>query len=241
MKIALIQLGDKEYAAENIGCLHLNSLYCEKYGYSHIVESLNFPDIEATYQKPYILLKYMHDFDYVIWADLDSAIINHEIKLEDIINSYSDKDYLIFKDPGNWDFNAGILVFKNCLSNTKLLWQWWNMCPKVPHPEWRKVGGDQELLHQLLESKGPIDSLPAKIMNQHPKNFIAGDFLIHFMGYFSEDVKTHMCFLVGQNKDSEWNGRYLEAFGKIHPTITDRLEGNHLDTIKPEEIVNLML
>ena len=84
----------------------------KKYGYKHIVEDLNFTNIEATYQKPYILLKYIHEFDYVVWVDLDAAIINDEIRLEDIITSYPDKDYLVFEDFGNWDLNAGILVFK---------------------------------------------------------------------------------------------------------------------------------
>lgn len=241
MKIALIQLGDKQYAEENIGCLHLNSLYCEKYGYKHIVEDLNFTNIEATYQKPYILLKYIHEFDYVVWVDLDAAIINDEIKLEDIINSYPDKDYLVFEDFGNWTLNAGILVFKNCLNNTKLLWEWWNKSPKKPHPEWRKVGGDQELLIQVLRSKGPIEALPAKIMNQHPKDFNPGDFLIHFMGYFGPDVQMHMTFLVRQNKGSEWNGKYLEALGKILPCARERSKAKNFDIIEPEEIVNLIL
>jgi len=42
-------------------------------------------------------------FDYVIWMDADTRILNPDISTQDMINVMNDKDIVIFTDPGRLD------------------------------------------------------------------------------------------------------------------------------------------
>jgi hypothetical protein len=67
--------------------------------------------------KLYILLNELktNNYDYVMWLDSDTAIKNHNINLNDILNSY-DSDIIIGQDTPYGIFsgiNAGVFIIKN--------------------------------------------------------------------------------------------------------------------------------
>lgn len=235
-------MSDSDYAEDNMGCIHLVSEYCEKHGYKHIAELPHFPDIAVAYQKPHIILKYLHNFDYVVWFDIDAAFINTSIRIEDIINLYPERDIFYFDDIGSWKLNAGVLIIKNSFKSTDLIWQWWNHCPKRAKPDWRKTAGDQSVLIEVLEKNPTFEKvLPMNMMNSHPLEFKPGDFVVHFMGYYSGDVKYHMDFIASNSAGSEWNGKYIEAFAKIQPDAKTRNLEKKYDVISHEDVIKLML
>lgn len=224
MKIALIQLGDKEHSKDMLGCMHLNSLYCEKHGYDHIAEDRTFTHFNANQQKPYVLIKYIYKYDYIVWVDMDAFFVNHDILIEDIINKNPNKDIYYCDDPGSHQLNSGVLIFKNSRRSMDILWKWWESMPKKQMDgNWRRYGSDQDRLADLLlKEESPFDPWPRKEFNQHPRNFKAGDCLIHFMGYAPFDVKHHIEFIARADKGHEWNAKFLEALGQILPDVSQR-------------------
>ena len=149
MKIAVVQMSTLDYAEALKPCMHFNSIYCEKHGYTHICTTPPLPDLHAGFQKPYALLKQIHRFDYVMWVDIDASFVNPEIKLEDIINSDPDRDVWYADDPGDWILNSGVLIFKNSTKGIDLLWKWWENCNTTE--KWgRDHAGDQMRLTTIL-------------------------------------------------------------------------------------------
>lgn len=247
-------MGTPDYAKELTSCLHFNSVYCEKHGYTHLATLPPLPGIHAGFQKPYVLLRNIHRFDYVMWVDVDASFINHDKKIEDIIDTNSDREVWYCGDPACWHLNSGVLIFKNSINAINLLWEWWGSCPNDPNYEWvRGQDGDQIRLERLLfpgwvPSDGtPCDSfgefaLDPSIMNTYPKNLKAGDFLIHFMGYRMVDIRQHMTFLV-KNKlsDNQYVGKYLETLGGMLPDALDREKSGDSREIKTEDVQKRML
>tara|TARA_B100000941_G_scaffold290814_1_gene275012 strand:- start:1890 stop:2615 length:726 start_codon:yes stop_codon:yes gene_type:complete len=241
MKIAVVQLGDKAFANNMIGCLHMNSLYCEKHGYDHIAEDSAF-EIEPTNQKPYIILRHLYKYDYVMWVDLDACFVNDDIRIEDIIKKDLSKDVYYADDIGSWALNAGVLIWKNSYRGIDLLWKWWDSLPKTLDPKWRLNGGDQTPLINLLQKEeDPFEAWPRKMFNQYPSEFKAGDFLIHLMGYSMYDVKNHMEFLAKKNMGAEWNGRFLEVLGQFLPNVAERNKAQDHTLIDNEDVIKRML
>lgn len=245
MKIAIVQLGDEAFAKNMVGCMHLNSLYCEKHGYDHIAEGVTFTHFNANQQKPYVLIKHIYKYDYIVWVDLDAFFVNHDISIEDIINKNPDKDIYYCDDPGSHELNSGVLIFKNSRRSMDILWEWWATMPKRQMDgNWRKYGSDQDrLIHILLREESPFDAWPRKEFNQYPTDFKAGDFLIHFMGYSAADLKHHIEFIAKKNKGPEWNGRFLEALGQMLPSVSERKINGGYDTsfVDNEDVIKRML
>jgi hypothetical protein len=256
MKIAVIQMSTLDYAEPLKPCMHFNSIYCEKHGYTHICTTPPLPDLHAGFQKPYALLKQIHRFDYVMWVDIDASFVNPEIKLEDIINSDTDRDVWYADDPGDHILNSGVLIFKNSMKGIDLLWKWWEKCNTTE--KWiRGQTGDQMRLTTILypdEGQEELDifnrsKLEERAMNSYPANYRNGDFVIHFMGYDLEDAGPHMGFLVQNYMQSlqdctpenlNYIGKYLETLGGMLPSALDRESGDSRE-IKTEDVQKRML
>lgn len=105
-----------------------------------------------------------------------------------------------------------------------ILWKWWESMPKKQMDgNWRRYGSDQDRLADLLlKEESPFDPWPRKEFNQHPRDFKAGDCLIHFMGYAPFDIKHHIEFIARADKGHEWNAKFLEALGQILPDAAQR-------------------
>lgn len=232
-----------DYAEAFRPCMHFNSLYCEKYGYNHICTTPPLPSVHSGFQKPYRLLQEIHKFDYVMWVDIDASIINHETKIEDIINIDPDRDIWYCDDPGAWRLNSGVLIFKNSIKGIDLLWDWWGKC-NLSKKWGRGSDGDQVRLEEILypDYKKPLDifgktALEERVMNSFPTHYRTGDFLIHFMGYDTKDVGQHMNFLVNSySQNLDYVGKYLELLAKVLPNGSSRVKNKNWLRIAPEDI-----
>ena len=86
--------------------------YCKKYNFDFIEdEEVYNKDKPIPWSKLLLLLKYIDNYDYIIWIDADILIMNHDISFEDIIKKY--EEYDIVCGSNERMINTGILIVKN--------------------------------------------------------------------------------------------------------------------------------
>lgn len=88
--------------------------YAKLFGYDFIFDTEFYPDKEYKpgWNKIQFILKYINNYDYVMWIDDDAGFIkfdNIEEKLKDFIKS--NKSLFICKDLNG--INSGVMIFKN--------------------------------------------------------------------------------------------------------------------------------
>lgn len=123
-------------------CESVNKKYCEAKGYkweSFVVPYLEMlemisPRKHCTWFKVLLILQYLNKQDfpykYIIWIDADAVVINHSIRIEDLISRGKFLDLIIAEDmnPGNI-INAGVMIIK--VSHwSRVLWEEVWKCPK---------------------------------------------------------------------------------------------------------------
>lgn len=240
-KIAIVQMGDPTYLGWFEDCIESTTRYCEKHGYEHILCKKPLDQYYVSYQKPLVLRQAIEDFDYVMWMDADTAIVNDEITIEQKISEH-DRWIYYCDDPSVWGLNSGVLIFKNCSQSIDLLEKWWDL--KRPNKDigWRldipndqgrliSILGDDDLSMYKTEKflADPDDkamvtqeandmvaeqALPADFMNTFPREYNENAFLLHFMGYLPGNVNAHIKYL--QNKYNTINvPRYWHQFKQI--------------------------
>lgn len=117
--------------------------YCEKHSYDFLYETEltenGVYDPTKTelrpipwYKIPFILKILNTDkYDYVVWNDADSQIVNYDKKLEDFITEMnnSNKDVLVARD---WQstLNTGTMFIRNCDYTKSLLQRVWDNTPE---------------------------------------------------------------------------------------------------------------
>jgi hypothetical protein len=111
--------------------------YCEKNGYDFIYETEDTEDgvydgkRDYPWYKIQLLLKVLKnkDYDFVVWNNADSMIINYDKKLESFIDKdLCHKDILVARD-WNSTLNTGTVFVRNCLYSCLLLRMIWENTP----------------------------------------------------------------------------------------------------------------
>jgi hypothetical protein len=106
--------------------------YCEKHGYDFIYETEETPggvydskrDI-PWYKIPLLLKVMQKEYDFVVWNDADSQIVDYDKKLETFISEMEDKDLLVACD---WEsvLNTGTMFIRNSGYSQSLLQAVWD-------------------------------------------------------------------------------------------------------------------
>jgi hypothetical protein len=87
--------------------------YCEKHGYTFIEEESAVDwTRHLAWSKIPLILKHLSSYDFLVWMDADSFVMNDTYKLEDFITRLlGDKD-LMYTTGHNW-VNTGVFFVKN--------------------------------------------------------------------------------------------------------------------------------
>jgi hypothetical protein len=150
--------------------------YCDKHGYTFLsyTESLN-EYCHPSWSKILYLIKHLRDFDWLVWTDADTYIVNSDIKLESFIKD--GKEFIIQCDTeGNYTaINAGVIFVKNSQFCYNLLKIWWEthtmeMCRSLNNDEWEQLGlkyligqkGEkyQDIIDVILDDKTGFNVIP---------------------------------------------------------------------------------
>ena len=252
MKIKIIQMADSPHASKYKGCLNINKKYCQKHGYEFHAQQPAWPTpgvgygssgeaYYTPYQKPYVLLENLHTADYVVWVDIDAVFVNHEKKIEDVINLEPERDIIYFDDPApKTPLNSGVLIVKSNTTGSFILWKWWEACRAMCTKSRGLLNWDQGILIELLTNFIPghkFEPLPKSLMNQHPLDFKSGELLVHWMGYWPESISQHMQFLSHHIDKTDFVGKFIETLSTL---IVKAEHGAPCKTVSVDDVIEKM-
>jgi hypothetical protein len=109
--------------------------YCEKHNYDFYSETEETPNCVydgergVPWYKIKLLLKLLEDhrYEYIVWIDADTQIVNPEIKLESFISEMGSNDIFVSSEQLGGSFlNTGFMFVKNSAYSKTLLNQIWN-------------------------------------------------------------------------------------------------------------------
>jgi len=128
-------------------------------------------------------------YDYIVWMDADTFVMNPEKKLEVFISDLSQgRDILIAQD---WHMiNSGVMFIKNSEWSRKFLDALWDKTEFLNDNNWEQTAIIDMYDKNILDCKNHITVLPMdrqREINAYYCNFKLGDFLIHLAGCFRED------------------------------------------------------
>lgn len=200
MKFAVCSLaiGD-EYKKSVRLCIQSQEEHAVKHGYTRITdESIFVPERDTNWSKIPLLIKYLPDYDYIMWIDGDVLITNMDRKIEEFIQLMDPSKLLLI---GN-DFqglNNGVFVIRNCPLALDFL-----------NDTWKRTDLSRVLFHEqtamadlLMTPKysGCAQIIPHVCINiinaydyrMDPKvHWLPGDFCIHFAGVKDVGIRMHL-------------------------------------------------
>ena len=152
MKIAVLMWYDSKikYYADNF--YKINSIYCQKNNYTLIKSSTRRYNKRNQYQRRNahwerfpLILKYIENYDYVVWIDADAFFYVDSAPLENIINKYN-KEIFLSADCDQRSppaINSGVIILKNT-QQVKNIVEKWAFC--------------EELKYKYLVEQGYLDN-----------------------------------------------------------------------------------
>ena len=162
-------------------------LYCKKYNYTFIEDDSVYDDSRPiAWSKILLILKYLPEYDYIIWIDADILIMNNQITLESFIEKYKEFDIICGSCPRM--ANTGFLFIKNSdFSNQFLKDVFYNVYDPESDPNERYMNWEQGSFINLydknhLESQSKIKVTKYRELNSYWRQYNDGDFTIHGAG-----------------------------------------------------------
>lgn len=147
-------------------------LYCQKHGYDFFDE-----ETDVDYNRPLawskinIIKKHLLDYDYIIWIDGDTFIMNDNIKLEEIISDYTNnKDITVARDISVIEnrvlINTGVMLIKNTEWVMKFLNLIYDQVQFINHSFWEQAAFLNLLENNISDSQNHINVLPFHLQNK---------------------------------------------------------------------------
>jgi|UniRef100_A0A6C0D1M5 hypothetical protein len=192
MKIAVcsLHIGERYKVTTKLG-RDSKIKYCDKHNYDYIEDESVYDNTRPIqWSKILLLIKYLQKYDYLVWIDADTMIMNSDITLESIINTYSNgKDFLACLDNGIV-INTGVFFIKNteyALSILKLIY---TQTDFIYHKYWEQgafIYLHSNNINNLINNTTILSPNMQYIFNCSIYKYKAGYFLIHFLGISNLD------------------------------------------------------
>ena len=197
--------------------------YCDKHGYDFLPNCTNLipftrpkydPELHPSWNTILYLKKYIDRYDWLLWVDADTYVVNSNVKLEDFVdNNYHMVIQCDYEDAAFMErsalpakehraINAGVVFCRNSNPLKDLLDQWWDTrlredCHSAENGQWEQLG-----LKQLIGEKGEKEPNVVKTILDHTTGFnvvpeIADEntFMIHARKFHRDfTMVKHMFF-----------------------------------------------
>lgn len=212
--------------------LQNKNIYCEKHGYTLIEdESVYNKDKPIPWSKLILLLKYLSDYDYLVWIDADIYIMNNEIKIENLIEKYNNVDIICGSD---WRMpNTGVLIIKNTEFSKEFLQKVYdneydpNSDPNERYLNWEQGSFINLLDKNSLNCKEKIQVTDPVEMNSYWFNYFPGHFVLHFAGVRHQLLeyllRDHCPDRMDIDTDKTYNARMEWLAGPIRRDMDEKL------------------
>jgi predicted O-methyltransferase YrrM len=196
-------------------------LYCQKHNYDFFDEET---DVDYTrplaWSKINIIKKHLPDYDYILWVDGDTLIMNDKITIDSLIQDFSnEKDITVAQD---WKMlNTGVMLIKNTKWTMNFLNLIYDQTQFISHDNWEQAAFINLLENNISDSKNHINVLPIEFqnkLNSYWYTYFFNDcFILHFPGCYRLDNERGLSYLMNQycpiQKDDE---TFEEYTNRIH-------------------------
>jgi hypothetical protein len=190
MKIGVcsLSIGDKFKNIVKYG-IKSKQMYCNKHKYDFIDdESVYDSTRPPAWSKILLLEKYLPKYDYLVWIDGDTYIMNDEIKLEDLIKKLNpdDLDLMIAND--YIKVNTGVFFLKNTPFSIELLKEIYKLDDFVNNPKYGDYEQDSYIFlynnnWKNMKNKVKVIEWTRKTeFNSYWYDYLYGQFILHFAG-----------------------------------------------------------
>ena len=193
MKVAIIMFYDdniKEYGEINYV---INKNYCEKYGLDLIVSNNKlYNDRHSAWERLPLILKYIEQYDYLIWIDADAFFYNDSDSIINIINNNLDSNFIFSNDINNNNINTGFFIVKNNEYSINFIKKW---------------AYDEELYNAntmpLWWDQGVLNDMYNENLLEIQNNSICYNYgiLQHFYDNEELDIKPFILHMAGTSKE----------------------------------------
>ena len=233
MKIGLCSLSIGEKYKEKTKWTTINKKnYCLRHGYTFIDdESIWDKSKPIPWSKIILLLKYLADFDYIVWIDADILIMNMEIKIETFIKRYPGYDQITGSD---WKMqNTGVWIIKNTEFSKRFLENVWsNVYDEKSDPRERYMNWEQgSVIHlmdnNVLNCKEKIKVTYPEEMNSYWFNYFPGHFVLHFAGVRDELeslIREYYPERLDTDSDQSFHDRMVYLAGPVREYLDRKLQ-----------------
>lgn len=207
--------------------------YCNKYGYKFIEdETVYNVDKPIPWTKIPLLLKYINDYDYLVWVDADILIMNMNTKIEQFINMYP-FDIICGSD---WKMiNTGVMIIK-CSNFSKEFIKTieTNEYDENEDKNGRYMNWEQGSFINLYDKNfmNCQDHIKVTIpteMNSYWFNYFPGHFVLHFAGVRGELlqylIRDYYPERLSFDDDNTYNTRMEWLSGPVRDHLEQKL--NH--------------
>ncbi|SAK81280.1 galactosyl transferase GMA12/MNN10 domain protein [Caballeronia hypogeia] len=159
--------------------------YCDRHGYAlHLyrdVPSEAGKGASGNWLKPWVLRRHLADHEWVFWIDADVLVVDQGRPLEPLLE---DRQRVIASDI-SWQFNSGIMGFRNTQENFDLLAEIEQTIGGVADKSSTYAsGGDQDVFIKVLQRHGMADDrdlLDCTTLNTPYQLQTRDSFMVHYM------------------------------------------------------------
>ena len=125
LKICAVMWYDSNISSYADINLEINRAYCKKYSIDLIVSNeKTYRNRHAAWEKLPMVLKYIRQYDYILWIDADAFFYIDAKDSKDIIRENITKSFIFSNDKGNSNINSGFFIVKNTEYSIKFLEKW---------------------------------------------------------------------------------------------------------------------
>ena len=197
MKFCILMWYDQPIASYGDINYEINKIYCDKNNIELIrCNKRRHSNRHPAWERIPLILKYINDYDYVMWIDADAFLYNDANNIVDIINDNRNYHFIFSNDIYNNNINTGVYIVKNSQYSIDFLTRWLydeDLYKNNKYPHWWDQGVLIEMFNQnILDIKN---------------NCIIFDYgvLQHFYAEEKLPNKPFIFHLAGQSSESRIN------------------------------------
>jgi hypothetical protein len=233
MKIGICTLTIGEKYKEKTKWTTVNKKsYCARHGYEFIEdESIWDKSKPIPWSKILLLLKYIDQYDYLVWIDADILIMNMDTKIETFIARYPGYDQISGSD---WKMqNTGVWIIKNTDFSKRFLTEVWDNVydekgdPKERYMNWEQGSVINLMDRNVLNCKERIRVTYPEEMNSYWFNYFPGHFVLHFAGVRDELdclIREYYPERLDSDSDKSYEDRMVYLAGPVREYLDRKLQ-----------------
>jgi len=154
MKFCILMWYDENIASYGDINYEINKKYCDKNNIELIrCNERRHSTRHPAWERIPLILKYINDYDYVMWIDADAFFYNDANNILDIIDDNINYNFIFSNDIGNNNINTGVYIVKNSQYSIDFLTRWLydeDLYKNNKHPYWWEQGVLIEMFNQNI-------------------------------------------------------------------------------------------